>query len=267
MTGPVSGPAAAPRWGEVDGIRYLVVGTGAPVTVFAHGLGGSVDELRALANRLPGTRVLAELRGHGGSAPLEDGWDYDVYAADLLAVADETGAEQAVGISVSSGALLRLAVKAPDRFSRMALVLPAALDRARSDAAVTRLRRLADLVDAGDVEGIGQVLLEELPEHVRDSRAARIYATSRSVALAAMSAPRASGDVRPVESREQLRGFPGEVLVVSQADDPLHPVEVAEEVADVLEAPHLRLPAGGVFWTARKETREALTRFLSAAEG
>ena len=258
---------APPGWGRLDGVRYLVVGEGAPVTVFAHGLGGSVDELRALSARLPGTRVLVELRGHGGSAPLEGPWDYDVFAGDLLAVADETGADRAAGISVSSGALLRIAVKAPDRFARLALVMPAALDRSRTDAAVTRLRRLADLVDAGDVEGIAAVLLDELPPEVRGSRGARIYAATRSAALAATTAPRADGDVRPVEDREQLRGFPGEALVVSQADDPLHPVGVADELAEVLCAPHLRLPPGGVFWTARHETRQALARFLQPAEG
>ena len=78
--------------GRVGGVAFTVVGEGSPVTVFAHGLGGSSAETRPLASRTGGTRVLLDFRGHGTSDPLVDGWDYDLLAEDLLAVADATGA-------------------------------------------------------------------------------------------------------------------------------------------------------------------------------
>jgi pimeloyl-ACP methyl ester carboxylesterase len=81
--------------GRVGGVAFTVVGEGSPVTVFAHGLGGSSAETRPLASRTGGTRVLLDFRGHGTSDPLVDGWDYDLLAEDLLAVADATGPSQA----------------------------------------------------------------------------------------------------------------------------------------------------------------------------
>jgi len=77
---------------RVAGVSFSVLGGGEPVTVFAHGLGGSSAEVRPLAARAPGTRVLLSFRGHGDSDALPGGWDYDLLAADVLAVADHVGA-------------------------------------------------------------------------------------------------------------------------------------------------------------------------------
>jgi len=74
---------------RVGGLNVVVLGTGGPVTVFAHGLGGSVAETRPLATRVTGTRVLLDFRGHGGSDPLDRGWDYDLLADDLLGAAGQ----------------------------------------------------------------------------------------------------------------------------------------------------------------------------------
>ena len=108
----LAGDGRAAR-GRVGDVAYTVLGQGGPVTVFAHGLGGSSAETRPLASRVPGTRVLLSFRGHGDSGPLPGGWDYDVLADDLRAVADETGATCAVGLSLGAGALLRLLVATP----------------------------------------------------------------------------------------------------------------------------------------------------------
>ncbi len=69
--------------GLVDGVEYTVLGSGGPVTLFAHGLGGGRSETRPLAGRVSGTRVLLSFRGHGGSDALDGGWDYDVLAHDV----------------------------------------------------------------------------------------------------------------------------------------------------------------------------------------
>ena len=235
------------------------------MSIVTHGIGGDVDEVAPLASALPGTRVVVELRGHGRSAPLPGGWDYELYAADLRAVADAHDAKVAVGLSMGAGAVLAAAVADPDRFDRLALVLPAAFDRVRSDAGVERLERLATLVEAGDRDGLADALLAEQPAVVRAHRAAPIYARRRASALVGQAPPRPNGDVRPVESRAAVSAVRCPVLVLAQEDDPLHPLDVATALADAL--PHaalVTLPAGGVFWTAADRAQEALATFVGA---
>ena len=47
-----------------------MTGPGEPVTVFAHGLAGSIDETRPFGSGVRGSRVFLHFRGHGAtSAP------------------------------------------------------------------------------------------------------------------------------------------------------------------------------------------------------
>jgi 3-oxoadipate enol-lactonase len=250
--------------GRVRGVEFAVVGTGAPVTVFAHGLGGSMAETRPLATDLAGTRVLMHFRGHGDSATLADGWDYDLLAADLRAVADEVGATRALGLSLGAGALLRLLTTTPDRFERLAFVLPAALDRSRSDGATARLDRLATAMRVGDVDRLTELLLQEVPASLRDSRVARVLSTRRARALAFSEPPLPRGPVRPVESLDVLRTMRAPSLVLAQEEDPLHTVAIARTLADSLPCAELHvLPPGGIFWTDRFRARRLLAAQLA----
>ncbi|MGH3716985.1 MAG: alpha/beta fold hydrolase, partial [Micromonosporaceae bacterium] len=89
-------------------LEYLVTGSGDPVTVFAHGLAGGIPDTRPLGSGVPGTKVFLHMRGHGGSSPLTPDWQYADLAGDVAAVADATGATQALGVSLGAGALCRL---------------------------------------------------------------------------------------------------------------------------------------------------------------
>src|SRR5204863_8641281 len=73
-------------------VEHLVVGTGAPVTVFAHGLGGSIVDTRPLASGVDGTRVFLHFRGHGATTVTSGGYSYDDLVTELLTVADAFGA-------------------------------------------------------------------------------------------------------------------------------------------------------------------------------
>lgn len=255
---------APTRAGRVAGVAYAVVGEGGPVTVFAHGLGGSAAETRPLASRVTGTRVLLDFRGHGSSDPLAGGWDYDLLAADLLAVADHVGATQAVGLSVGSGALLRLLSQQPDRFERLAMVMPAAIDDTRDDGATLSIRRLGQAIDDGDVARVTELLLAELPHEVRERRGVRLLLGRRAATLVTRPAPRPRTPDRPVHDRSVLAAVRAPVLVVAQEDDPLHALDLAVELAAALpEATLLALPAGGVFWTAAAQAAAAIAHHLS----
>ena len=249
--------------GQVAGVCFDVAGAGLPVTVFAHGLGGSSSEVRPLATRARGTRVLLSFRGHGDSDTLPRGWDYDLLAEDVLAVADHVGATGAVGLSLGSGALLRLLSTRPDRFDRLGFVLPAALDATRCDGATARLQHLGAAIDRGDEQAVTALLLAELPAASRARRGAALLLARRAEQLVRRPAPAAQREDRPLRDRSVLAQITARALVVGQAADPLHPLDLAAELAQAL--PHaqlLSLPEGGVFWTAARQTQQAIADHL-----
>lgn len=253
-----------PTQGSVGGIEFFVYGSGSPVTIFAHGLAGSVSETKPLAMACSGTRVLFSFRGHGGSDPLPGGWDYDLLAHDLRVVADHVGATGACGLSLGAGALLRILTQTPNRFDRLAFVMPAALDQPRTDGAIVRLRELGAAIESGDRELLTEVLLNEVPEELRDLRVTRILLARRAAELAVMSPPAPARVDVPVRDVSTLRAVTRPALVLAQEGDRLHSTEIAEQLATVLPEANLRiLPPGGVFWTAADQTRDALLEALT----
>ncbi len=245
-----------------------VTGAGLPVTVVAHGLGGSPADTRPLVSGVPGTRLFPAARGHGGT-PLGDGpIDYDVLGRDLEQVADEAAATQALGVSMGAGALLSLMARRPDRFARVVLLLPAAVDRPRDDAAVRSRLDLADALDRGDAEAVAVGVGLELPEDLHAVAGIPQYLAARAAYL--LGSPGFSAVVRglpaavPVADRSVLAGVATEVLLLAQEGDPLHPAQVARDLAAVL--PRARLvvfdrPGAVVRERARLRTlvREFLT--------
>ena len=249
--------------GRVAGVEFAVVGSGGPVTLFAHGLGGSSAETRPLAMRVAGTRVLLSFRGHGDSAALPGGWDYDLLAADLLVVADHVGATACVGLSLGSGTLLRVLRDRPTRFDRLGFVLPAALDATRSDGATAQLQRLGAAIDRGDTAAVAAQLLAEIPEEVRSRRGVELLMTRRAASLVRRPAPLPLSADRPLVDRSALGAVHAPAIVIGQAADALHPLDLARELADALPTAHLiSLPAGGVFWTAGRLAQTALADHL-----
>lgn len=252
---------AAPT--RVGGVNVSVVGSGLPVTVFAHGLGGSSAETRPLALRTRGTRVLLTFRCHGASEPIDGGWTYDELADDLREVADAFGATRAVGLSLGAGALLRLLSRTPDRFERVAFVLPAALDESRDDLATARLLRLGAALEAGDEQHVKQMLLEEVPLQVRDRGGVRILVERRTRQMLGAVPPYPRRAEAPLHELSFLAGVTAPALVIAQAQDPLHPSAVAAALAAALaDAELLTLEPGGVFWTETRRVQDALASHL-----
>jgi pimeloyl-ACP methyl ester carboxylesterase len=108
-------------------LRYAIGGDGPPV-VLVHGLGGTIENWRAIAPPLTARhRVLVpDLPGHGRSAPLAEVRHVDALAEAVLAIA---GAEEIrpavwVGHSLGGVVVLRAAVLRPGAVR--ALVLAAA---------------------------------------------------------------------------------------------------------------------------------------------
>jgi pimeloyl-ACP methyl ester carboxylesterase len=147
------------------------------------------------------------------------------------------------------------------------LFLPAAVDRPRTDAAVRRVARLAGALEAGDPAAVERLVVEELPEDLREQPAVLAYARTRAAHLLASPgvavALRALPDVTPVGDRTQLAAVSAEVLLLAQEGDPLHPAQVARDLSAVL--PRARLVVfeqPGVVFRERARLRAEVCGFL-----
>lgn len=255
--------------GPTGELEVLTAGRGEPHTLFAHGLAGSIPTTRPYAAKVPGTRSFLHFRGHGGSPVPAAGvpWRYAELAAELGAVADGVGATQALGISMGAGSLCALLADRPARFDRVALVLPAVIDRPRPDAAMSRFAVLAGLVEAGDPDAVAAHLLAEQPPGVQGDPAVRAWCrdqAGRLVGTGVAAGLRSLPHEVAVPDRDLLRQVEVPVLILAQEDDPAHPVEVAEELAGLLPAADLHvLGPGGIMWAHRSRVRDLVGRFFT----
>ncbi|WP_447004662.1 alpha/beta fold hydrolase [Saccharothrix isguenensis] len=217
-------------------VTFRSYGSGTPVTLVGHGLGATPGEARLPASGLPGTKVVVTLPSHGDAPDAPEGyWTYRRIAADLRGVARETGATQAIGVSLTAGALLALLAGEPAAFDRVALLLPAVLDEPRP---------VLDREDA--ITAVGGP-----PD----------YQTERRRAFARLDGATAElpGQVA-VADRAALSQVTAPVLVVGATRDPLHPEDVAKQVA--ASFPHGRLELVPSWTTHRGDVRGWLLDFL-----
>jgi pimeloyl-ACP methyl ester carboxylesterase len=211
-------------------------GSGSPVTLVAHGLGATPGEARVPASGLPGTRVVVTLPSHGEAPDAPPGyWDYGTIAADLGTVS----ADHAVGVSLGAGALVRLLSVSPDRFRRVALLLPAVLDQPRPAFTVQQLSELT----------VGP------PAYVAERRAALSRLTDAAGQLPGQVA---------VDDASVLAAVPVPVLVIGAVGDPLHPEDVAKATAAAFPGGELWLiDSPSPMITHRAEIRHRLVDFFA----
>jgi pimeloyl-ACP methyl ester carboxylesterase len=121
-------------------LRYAVGGDGPPL-VLVHGLGGTIENWRALAPRLATRhRVLVpDLPGHGRSSLLPEARNLDALADAVLAVADAEEIRCAVwiGHSLGGGVALRAAALRSDAVRGLVLAAAAGIGSASRAAHVT----------------------------------------------------------------------------------------------------------------------------------
>ncbi|MFX0591443.1 alpha/beta fold hydrolase [Melissospora conviva] len=248
-------------------LERLTTGVGEPVTVFAHGLANGIANTRPFGSGVTGRKVFFQFRGHGRSDSPEGEWTYADLARDLRAIADLSRATRAFGASLGAGALARLLTESPARFERVVFFLPAALDQPRPDVAGQRLTALLEAVEEGDASAMAEAVELEMPPAVRNTPAGWSYLRQRLDQLMrdGLGAGLASlPEHAPLADRAALAAVDVPALVIANAGDELHPVEVAEELAAALPQATLHVyDKPGVLWTDRADLRERLTTFLN----
>lgn len=251
-------------------IEILRTGSGEPVTVFAHGIAASIAQTRPFGSGVHGTRVYMHFRGHGASTAPEQAsaqWTYAALAADLRTVADHTGATRALGVSMGAHSLLSLVASTPDRFERLAFVIPAALD---APSPSEHGDEMAALVERRDIEGLARMLVGGQPAAVRDLPAVRVWARRHATEISGTALATALREVPaqvPLpDGVDALRAVLAPSLVIAQEGDDLHPVDVATRLAGILPNARLEvLPPGGILWRDRNRLRELVSGHFNTA--
>lgn len=241
-----------------DRLELLATGTGAPVTVFAHGLAGSIATTRPFASGVNGTKVFPHARGHGGSS--RGPMTYAGLAADLAEIADAYAATRALGVSMGAGTLLRLAADGRP-FERLVLVVPAVVDGPRDAETAAYWRRIW----AADPGELARMLAAEIPAEAREAAGAwideqvRAFTGRRSRRLFMELAAD-----RPVEHEAELAKIDAPVLVIGSEGDPRHPADVARRIAELLPRAELHVYGEpGLLWRYRADLRARISGFLN----
>jgi non-heme chloroperoxidase len=110
-------------------IHYSVHGTGPVTLIFFHGWGGDGRIWKEVVAKLDAARyrlICPDLRGHGLSGCPADGYTWENFDRDILAIADHEQAHQFIlaGFSVGGKLACYLAAKHPDRVLAQILIAP-----------------------------------------------------------------------------------------------------------------------------------------------
>lgn len=217
---------------------------GQPV-VQLHGLTSSRARDRVLdldlGRGLSGTRLLRyDARGHGRSSGRAEPDDYrwENLADDLLRLLDHTFPGErvhGVGPSMGTGTLLHAAVREPNRFSGLTLMLPptAWLTRvAKSDDYL----KIADLVER---RGVGALLA--LESGAKPPATVGQPETQPEIAVELMPSVYRGAAVSDLPAPAQIARLTIPTTILAWVEDPAHPVSTAVSLAELLPSANLRI--------------------------
>ncbi|MGI5404767.1 alpha/beta fold hydrolase [Streptomyces sp. CA-135486] len=232
-------------WHRRAELHYDDAGEG-PLAVYAHGgfVSQATEDRMDLFDWAPvldaGHRLVRyDARAHGRSTggPVETDYTYPSLADDLLSLLDHLGAAEpvtAMGASMGCGSVLHAAVRAPDRFSRLVLLIPPtawttreAHARANRESADTIEREGLDAWLAARGTQPRPAVVADVPEFPPTPPERVLPSVLRGLALS------------DLPSRTAIAALRRPGLILAWADDPGHPLSTAETLAQLL--PHADL--------------------------
>lgn len=219
-------------------LNVAVSGQGPPL-LYLHGLTGQASQ--ALDDAPAGYRLATyDQRGHASGTPFVAASAYAIeeFVGDALAVLRVLGWEHAAlgGSSMGAAIALRLALDHPDIVDTLILTGPAFGDKPNPVLATDDVMA-RELEEFGILETIRlrRAALLELGAPAAATTFLDAWASHDARALA--TALRTVGHWVPFPDLEQAGRLPMPVVVLAWPDDPMHPLELAERLAELTSAP------------------------------
>lgn len=233
------------RQGSDVKIAYEVIGEageGYPLA-FMHGLGAGRAQTTSALTSLRDTMLIApDMLGHGDSVSEDPDavMSFDQSADDVMAILDHLGIEKANigGLSMGSGIALNIALRYPERVNQLILLRPSWLDKKEPGhlALVAYVGKwiIEDGVEIAEQKLISHpdyvALYAEVPKVAESIRGLfkRPDYLSHTAVLFKM------WEDAPFSSLGNLAKIEQDALVLYTTRDNLHPISVAESIADAL---------------------------------
>ena len=236
-------------------LAYEISGAG-PRIVWAHGLGscreGDRDVIDALAEHF--TVLSYDARGHAESPPVTDEtrFTYPLLSKDLHELLDHVGWDRTAMAGASMGAATqgRLAMEQPDRVSSLVMARPGTSGTAAAERLQLLFRLGGEALRTNGWDAVISFLMT-IPEAAAElvGNPARVDALlkewsrhdERSIAAALIGIPASS----PLTPEVDPNAITARVLVIP-GDDPIHPREAGEKVAQLIPGARLAPPFNGL---------------------
>ncbi len=226
-------------------------GTGKAL-LFQHGLGGNEAQVaQVIPEGLDWRRITTECRGHGSSTfGMPRPFSIAMFAADVIAAADEKGVDRFIvgGISMGAAIALHLAKTHPERVMGLILVRPA-WSFARAPDNLTPIREIAALLRSHP-PAEGQTLFarsataERLRVEAPDNLASLLGYFERPDAPDFADVLDDIASDGTGVSRADAARLAVPALILGNRQDAIHPLAVAQVMADALPNAHfLEVPA------------------------
>lgn len=249
--------------------NYIMTGTGRPL-IFQHGLGADARQAQGLMAGLDEMQVISmDCPGHGQS-PLPAGYtpSFTAYVDDVIRLMDHLGIERALfgGISMGAGISIQIALRFPERVEGLLLVRPAWLAQGRP-ANLEILMDLVDYLDTPDGEArfAETQAFRQIQQELPAAAASIAGMFSRMQQAATPQIIKHLVADAPFADEAQLVKIAHPCLLVGNGDDPLHPGEMAAEIAAKIPNSSLKTVTSRYVDAAkhRQEVRDHVLTFLA----
>ena len=226
-------------------LHYRVDGSAGPWLIFCNSLGTELTMWDAqVAGLEDGFRILRyDRRGHGGSGAPAGPYTMDDLGGDVLALMDalDIGRAHFCGLSIGGLTGQWLALKAPERFDRLALCATAA----RIGSAESWRDRI-EAVRANGLAGMTAATRQRwfTPEFTAENLAIVDAILDRFAATSAEGYAGCCAALAHADFRDRLTKISNPVLAIAGADDAVCPTTDLAVIADTVQSGTLRVLPG-----------------------